>query len=274
MAEVKTNEVTGREMAIAPDAGAWVDAAFDWWREAGVDCIFVDEPIDWLAREPATDEHRPAPPAPEPSARPTIDARARLVGSNDRPAIGGDPAQWPTDFADFERWWLDEPSLDIAPGASRVRPSGPAGAPLMILVPMPERGDSDALLEGPQGRLLDAMLRAMGLARSGIRLGSALPAHVSMPDWQGLAASGLGAVAMHHVALARPKRLLVLGKTDISSLITHDPAKKAAILPQVNQEGLSVPVALDYALGTLLAQPALKRRVWANWLEWTEAGLQ
>ena len=144
----------------------------------------------------------------------------------------------------------------------------------MVLVPTPEREDAGALLAGREGRLLDSILRAMGLAREQIYLASALPAAVAMPDWPGLAASGLARLTMHHIALARPKRLLVFGKTDISSLITHDPANNAAILPSVNQEGTSVPVALDYALATLLAQPSLKRRVWTNWLDWTEAGLQ
>jgi DNA polymerase len=155
-----------------------------------------------------------------------------------------------------------------------VPPSGPVGAPLMVLVPMPEAGDTQALLSGREGKLLDAILAAMGLSRSEIYRASALPAATAMPDWQALHAAGLGAVVMHHVALAMPQRLLILGKTDISSLITHDPAKSAAILPSVNQERASVPLALDFALATLLTQPSLKRRVWINWLEWTEAGLQ
>lgn len=144
----------------------------------------------------------------------------------------------------------------------------------MVLVPMPEPGDTATLLGGREGRLLDALLAATGLSRDHIYLASALPAAMPMPDWQGLAASGLGAVVMHHVALAAPQRLLVLGKTDISSLITHDPANNAAILPEINQQKVSLPAKLEFALATLLAQPLLKRRIWQNWLEWAEAGLQ
>ncbi len=268
----------GQTSAAVDDQQALLEAALGWWAEAGVDCSFHDDPTDWLAaardsKAGPSGAAAPTPIAPaEPPKRPT-DARERIAATDDGPAIGGNPAHWPQTLADFKGWWLTEPSLSPA-AAARVPPAGPAGAPLMVLVPMPEPGDSQALLAGREGKLLDAILAAMGLTRDTIYLASAIPAAMAMPDWQGLHAIGLGAVVMHHVALAMPQRLLVLGKTDISSLITHNPAKNAAILPSVNQEKASVPLALDYALATLLAQPSLKRRVWLNWLEWTEAGLQ
>ena len=274
---------TSAAMENRPDwPRASLEAALGWWTEAGVDCSFHDEPTDWLAAArdskagPAGVAAPPriaAPSPAEPPKRPT-DARARMASTENVGAIGGNPAHWPQTLDNFADWWLTEPSLCPAPAAARVSPSGPAGAPLMVLVPAPEPGDSQALMAGREGKLLDAILAAMGLSRDVIYLASALPAPMAMPDWQALRAAGLGDVVMHHVALVMPQRLLVLGKTDISSLITHDPAKNAAILPSINQERASVPLVLDYALATLLAQPSLKRRVWTNWLEWTEAGLQ
>lgn len=273
----------GQTSAAVDERPDWsrasLEAALGWWTEAGVDSSFHDEPTDWLAAAQSSDAgaadaavRAPTVP-PEPPKRPA-DVRERITSAEPITAIGGDPSHWPQTLADFTGWWLTEPSLCPAPAAARVPPAGPAGAPLMVLVPAPEPGDAQVLLAGREGRLLDAMLAAMGLSRGEIYLASALPAAMAMPDWQALEAGGLGSVVMHHVALVMPQRLLVLGKTDISSLITHDPAKSAAILPVVNQERVSVPLALDYALATLLAQPSLKRQVWMNWLEWTEAGLQ
>ena len=40
---------------------------------------------------------------------------------------------------------------------------------------------------------------------------SALPRHAPHPDWAALARDGLGDVLAHHVTLAAPQRLLVLG---------------------------------------------------------------
>ncbi|WP_295631507.1 hypothetical protein [Novosphingobium sp.] len=273
----------GQASAAVGDRQGWsrasLEAALGWWADAGVDSTFHDEPADWLA---AAGESKAAPAQatapipttqPESTRRPT-DARERMATSEAIAPIGGNPAHWPQRLEDFASWWLTEASLSPAPAAARVPSAGPAGAPLMVLVPMPEPGDSQVLLAGREGKLLDAILSAMGLARTEIYLASALPAAMAMPDWHALRDAGLGAVVMHHVALAMPQRLLVLGKTDISSLITHDPANNAAILPTVNQERASVPLVLDFALATLLAQPSLKRRIWMNWLEWTEAGLQ
>ena len=274
-----------REQAVAAtqDQPDWLRASFEaalgWWNEAGVDSSFHDQPTDWLAAArdskagPANSDPQPAIVSVEPPKR-TTDARERIVASEQMATIGGNPSHWPQKLEDFGGWWLSEASLSTAPAAGRVPPAGPADAPLMVLVPGPEPGDAQVLLSGREGKLLDAILAAMGLSRSEVYLASALPAAMAMPDWQALHDAGLGNVVMHHVALARPKKLLVMGKTDISSLIAHDPANNAAFLPTVNQQRASVPLALDFALATLLAQPSLKRRIWMNWLEWTEAGMQ
>lgn len=241
----------------------WVGAALDWWREAGVDLDYLDAPQDWLAAARAQDVAAPSIPPPSDTGKPAPTAATA------RPQIGGARAQWPATLADFGAWWLTEPTLAEAPAARRVLPSGPAGAPLMVVVPMPEAEDDRVLLSGAQGRLLDAMLGAMGFARQDIYLASALPARLAAPDWRGLKEGGLGAVLAHHVALAGPKRLLVLGRTDVSPLLGHDPAKSAPFEPDVNHEGLSLAAFADYGLEAMLARPALKAGVWSRWLGWT-----
>ena len=234
-------------------------AAQAWWREAGVDLTFADEATDWLAGArpvaavEATSEksqgkvERPAPPPP--------------------PRIGGDRAHWPATLADFPGWWLTEPSLDPAPAARRVVPFGPAGAPLMVLVAMPEAEDAAALLAGRQGRLLDAILAAFGFKREEIYLASILPRPIAAPDWPALSAAGLGEVLAHHIALAAPQRLIVFGR-DVSSLLGHDPAQVAQSSLRFNHEGHSVPLVFAPALEALLERPALKRGLWTRWLEW------
>lgn len=243
------------------DWAAELAAAQAWWREAGVDLAFADDATDWLkathaqAATPITD---PDLQAPKP-ARPSLPAKLRL---------GGDRALWPTTLADFAGWWLTEPSLDPAPAAQRVLPAGPHAAPLMVLVAMPEAGDDAALLHGRQGRLLDAILAAFGHTRDQIYLASILPRPIAAPDWAAMTANGLGDVLAHHVALAAPQRLIVFGR-DVSSLLGHDPAQVAQSSLRFNHEGGSVPLAFAPALEALLERPALKRGLWARWLDWT-----
>lgn len=240
----------------------WLGAAIDWWREAGVDGALGDEPNRWLAAA-----------EPEPTSAPPPPAAAHRQPARPEPIavrFGGEQAHWPKELADFTPWWLTEPSLAEGSAERRVPPAGPQGAPLMVLVAMPEAGDEARLLAGPEGRLLDAILAAIGLSRDGIYLASALPTREAMPDWAALGAAGLADVTAHHIALASPRRLLVLGRSDISSLIPHDPANKAAILPPLNHDGVSLPLASGYGLGAMLAQPVLKRGLWASLVEWSE----
>ena len=245
-----------------PDWAAELAAAQAWWRQAGVDLAFADTATDWLAAtrvqptEATTEQTVPlAHPTPSPKQA--------------KPRIGGDRALWPTTLADFAGWWLTEPSLDPAPAAQRVLPAGTHGAPLMVLVAMPEPGDDAALLEGRQGRLLDAILAAFGRARDQVYLASILPRSIAAPDWAAITAGGLGQVLAHHVALAAPQRLFVFGR-DVSSLLGHDPAQVAQSSLRFNHEGCSIPLAFAPALEGLLERPALKRGLWARWLEWND----
>ena len=243
------------------DWAAELAAAQAWWREAGVDLAFADHATDWLEAtraQAAQSNAEPVSQAPEPAApaKPT------------KPRIGGDRALWPTTLEDFAGWWLTEPSLDPAPAAQRVMPAGPHAAPLMVLVAMPEPGDSADLLAGRHGRLLDAILTAFGFARPEIYLASILPRPIAAPDWAAMTTAGLGEVLAHHVALAAPQRLIVFGR-DVSSLLGHDPAQVAHSSLRFNHEGGSVPLAFAPALEALLEHPALKRGLWARWLDWS-----
>jgi DNA polymerase len=111
------------------------------------------------------------------------------------------------------------------------------------------------------------MLGAMGLDPAAVYRAAALPARIALPDWAGLGAAGLGAVLQRHVALARPARMLVFGRSDISALLGHDLAHNAHHLRALNHENGSVPAGFEYDLETLLAKPGWKAGVWQRWLE-------
>ncbi len=241
-------------------------AALDWWRDAGVDCDFLDAPRDWLpAPQPVTASDSPAPvlamppPPPEP----------------DTPKFAGDPAQWPQGLAGFAPWWMAEPDLDSGLVTDRVPPRGAANAALMVIVPYPEPGDAKAgqLLSGPQGQLLSAMLGAMGLTEADIYFAAALPRAMPAADWAALGASGLGRLIAHHIALVAPQRVLAFGG-HILPLLGHELPQSPAILPIGNQEGATVspdgiPALAVHDLGVLLDRPRSKAGFWRRWLEWT-----
>lgn len=247
------------------------EAALAWWRAAGVDCDYGDDVTAWLAEAPlksaplpgsaavqamgAQAEARPQarvfPAPPPPAAEPV---RRDLLGESS-----------PTDLTAFRQWWLEAPGLDSARLNPRIPPRGVTGAALMVLVPQPEEHDRAQLLEGPQGQLLINILNAMGLDDSAVYVASALPCHTPMADLAAIGASGMDAVLAHHVALAAPQRLLVLGSA-LGPILTP---VNDELLREINQTLVNTPVMVSETLEAMLHMPRLKARFWRRWMEWT-----
>ena len=266
-AKVKTANQTGRKHRLPDTADmhdhgwhAAVTAALDWWRLAGVDHAYVDEPADWLAGAAEAANATAARPAPAAPRKPPAESPP--------PPRLADPANWPQTLDAFAKWWLEEPLLAPS-GLRRLPPVGPARAALMIVVPMPMGDDEAGLLTGHAGRLLDGFLAAAGLSRTDCYIASACPAHMPAPDWAALNSAGLGTILMHHITLAAPRRLLIFGASGISALLGHDLPISAQSLPAINQEDAPVPVMAARDLEAMLARPQLKGSFWANWLAWT-----
>lgn len=234
-----------------------IAATHDWWREAGVDSEFADTPRNWLERPAETvEEEAPLAAGPIKNAEPAP------------PPLGGAPSAWPQTLAEFAPWWLASDQLETGGSGPRVAPRGVAGAELMILVPMPEEGDRERLLSGQQGTLVANMLAAMGIAEDAAYLAAALPRHARHPDWQALGDRQFGDVLTHHVNLAAPKRLLVLGRAMLP-LFTHDPAQAGAKPRPIELQGCSVPALLSFGLDTLLETRQYRAGLWRGWLDWT-----
>jgi uracil-DNA glycosylase len=233
--------------------GESLAAALDWWREAGVDGDFADEPRNWL--------EKPEAPAPEASSR--VQEPAAKPVAPAIPPLGGDRAAWPDTLDAFAEWWR---GLEAPGSGPAVAPRGEADAELMVLVPMPEDSDREELLSGRQGELVANMLKAMGIERA--YLAAALPRHAAHPDWAALADRQLGAILRHHIALAAPRRLLILGRKMLP-LFGHDPTQATPIAGAMTLEGIEVPVLAAVGPETLLDEPRFRKTLWRAWLDWT-----
>lgn len=238
-----------------------IEGALDWWKLAGVDCDFLDEPTEWL--KPPEEM---APPPSEWSAAREANAAASASATDSADRI--DMARLPATLADFSRWWLSEAMLDAAPLTTRVAPQGKAGAEAMVIVEAPEPEDDNLLLSGPQGRLLDAILSAIGLDRDSVYLASVLPRAMPAPDWTHARHLGFGSVLLHHIALAAPRRLFVLGGNALS-LLGHESPQRPAVSRLFNHEGQTVPLLASWGLASLLNQPRAKPVLWRSMLDWT-----
>ncbi len=233
-------------------------AACDWWREAGVDQDFHDAPEKLLKdAETVTEAPKPAQQRPEPAEEPAPPPLTQ---------IGGDPSQWPQKLDAFHGWWMREESLDQSGTLQRIPPRGVPQADLMVLVPMPEAGDGEQLLSGVQGTLVRNMLRAMEVAEERSYVAAVLPRHTPLADWEGLLASGMDKVLLHHISLAAPKRLLVLGR-DIMPLLGQE--KRQGVAELSLAEG-SIQLLASFAPENLLQNAKLRADLWRRWLDWTK----
>ena len=243
--QVKSDKSTGMDKLSPSPLAQQLAAAQEWWRDAGVDCAFEDEVQVWLA-EP---EDLSAPKAPI-AFKPPVEAAPKP----EPPVPQVRRAELPSDLSQFAHFWTNENFPLFSGSAPRIAPRGGRGPALMVLVPMPERTDSDRLLSGPQGRLVSNVLRALGIAEDDAYFASALPGNMLLPDWQALALTGLDDVVQHHVALCEPKRLLILG-SDVARMF--EGAKP------------SIPVFAGYSPERLLEHPRQRARLWQRLLEWT-----
>jgi DNA polymerase len=255
--EVKSNRQVIMESREPLSLAEQFAAACDWWREAGIDQDFHDAPETLLkAPESTSEAPKPTQQAPRPAEEPAPPPISQ---------IGGDPAQWPQALDEFHGWWMREESLDLAGTLQRIPPRGVPQADLMVLVPMPEHGDSEHLLSGEQGTLVRNMLRAMEIAEGNSYLASVLPRHTPLADWDSILANGMGKVLFHHIALAAPKRLLVLGR-DILPLLGIEKRQGVA---KLSLGETSIQLLASFAPENLLQNAKLRADLWRRWLDWT-----
>ncbi len=246
-------------------------AAFDWWRDAGVDLEFADDVTDWFDDEDQDDSQN-SDVQPGPSDKQT--RALRPLQKEDMPVaavkqidlLGESP---PTTLEAFHTFWLEAPGLDVIGPRGRIAPRGSAGAELMILVVDPEEADRDRLLSGPQGRLLERILAAMGFTEDQVYVAAALPSHTPMADTQAIASSGMQHVLLHHIKLAAPKRIVALG-ANILPLLGNDRAQDIMSLREIHHDDASTPLMVSEGLDSMMSMPRLKARFWRRWMEWSQ----
>jgi DNA polymerase len=224
---------------------ASAESLLQWWSDAGVDCLVDEAPRDWL--------------------RPTAAATLRIDAST--PRTEAPKPILPDQLDLFRAYLVQEESLPFAlPAAPRVCPSGDPAAGLMMLTHMPDAADcgAGALLSGPAGQLFDRMLAAIGRDRASIYLASLSCLRSPNGDFPGDSAAHCAALARHHVALAAPKALLLLGDACCKALLGL-----SVVQARGRWHALTTPVGEVATLASfhpsyLLDQPAAKRYAWAD----------
>lgn len=232
------------------------DAAsvLQWWSDAGVDALVGESPRDWLRPSAAAAAAAsPGPRAPAPSA-PAAAAPA--------PA-----SSFPDQMDLFHAYLRTSDALSFAsPSAPRVCPSGDPASGLMILADMPTAEDcgTGTLISGEAGRLFDRMLAAIGRDRASVYL--AALSCLRSPDGRlaSEAAKSCAALARHHVGLAAPKAVLLLGDACSKALLGLPMAQARGRWHEIATHNGPARALVTIPPSYLLNLPAAKAHAWAD----------
>lgn len=219
-------------------------SALDWWCDAGVDTLVDDDVRDWLAR-------------PAPRSEPETSALA-VAAPIEVPLPGT--------MAEFIAWRMGKDAPEGGWMTPHFAPTGPEAAEWAVLVDMPESDDSDALLQGAAGRLLDKMLAAIGLARDSVHVMSlayARPLSGRIPHHD---EPRLIELARHQLALVKPKRLLLLGQAASRVLPETNDAGADNHIHHVNHFAAKTAVVASFHPRFLMERPAAKIEAWKHLL--------
>ena len=239
----------------------WAAAAastLDWWHEAGVDTLVDDVPRDWL-HQTATAATTTMPDAPHRVAlRPA--ATAALT------AGGARAAPMPGDWAGFAGWRHGESAPEADWPGTRITATGALDAELMVFVDVPDRDDCAAgqLLTGDAGRLFDRMLAAIGTTRAAVHLASICTARPPAGRVSRDVEVRLGEIARHHLALARPRRALLLGNATIRAVLGMECAAARGRSHIINHDDAKTIVVASFHPRFLLERPAAKAESWKD----------
>lgn len=241
------------------------ESYYDWWSLAGVDALVGEVPAGWLD-VPAANDVAAKPkisPIAEPEAAPLPAALQRQEAPVEAEAKG--PIELPADWDAFQNWLANSPEV---PGsqwdARRVLPVGNPEAPLMLLTAWPEMDDQrdGELFAGPAGQLLDAMLRAIGTARGDCYLASLAITRPPGGRIDERDAAELDRLLWHHLRLAKPERLLLIGSDIVRMTANIQLADARGKLLDINQDGRKVDAVAVAHPAMLLARPAQKAAAW------------
>ena len=167
-----------------------------WWLQAGVDVAVAEAPRNWLERKAEPPNVRPPSPQAVAQALETLHL--------------------------FRDWLGTAPSLPLAgAGATRNLPHGQEAAPVMLIAEMPAREDAaeGRPIGGEAWELMTRMLAAIGIRAEDAYSATLSCFHTPGARLRSEELAECAEIARKHVALAKPRRLLLLGDAPARALV-------------------------------------------------------
>lgn len=218
------------------------EGLLSWWALAGVDMAVCEESVDWL----------------KPKAKTTALPDNRTIT---HPAAG-----YPDTLSAFIDYLTQSPDLpEKAWPGQPIYPIGPQAPQLMIIVHAPETTHGpDAHFSANTGQLLSRMVQAMGLILTDCYVASL---SLTAPPGATIDTTAMDRLVdrmRHHIALVKPRSLLILGDQTSRALMPTENSDSPGNLPFVNHKNGTVPAISIIHPRLMLEQPAAKAGAWGS----------
>jgi uracil-DNA glycosylase len=226
-------EIQGLDRAAA-------DSLMGWWLESGVDAPVGEAPRDWLKRAGPR-----ASPDPATVSNVTEPSHETLAGLRD--------------------WLASSAQLPLASAtAQRILPHGPEDAAVMLLSDAPALEDfaSGQPIGGEAWKLTGKMLAAIGIPSDRAYSASLSCFHTPGTRMSDQDRAACADIARKHIALARPKRLILFGDAPARALLGEPLARARGRVHQI--EG--VRTIATFHPRWLLQRPSDKALAWRDLL--------
>ena len=174
---------------LRPADGPLAKSALAWWLEAGVDCALSEEPRNWF---------EPAPP----------------LAKAGEPAAPNVKIPEPETLEALKNWLATGADLPLSgPGSRRALPQGSEEAEVMLLSEAPAAEDAadERPIGGAAWKMAENMLAAIGFAPQQSYSASLSCFHAPGKKMSEAERALCAEIALRHIRLARPKRLILLG---------------------------------------------------------------
>ena len=213
----------------------------EWWVEAGVDVVVQEQARDWLK------------PAAKPAAAPETTPVANVA----------EPSH--ETLAELRDWLASSVQLPLASAtAQRILPHGPEDAAIMLLSDPPALEDfaSGQPIGGEAWTLAGKMLAAIGIQADEAYSASLSCFHAPGARMSEADRAACAEIARKHIALAKPKRLLLLGDGPCRALLGE---------PLIGARGRAHKIEGVRTVATfhprmLMKRPSDKAKAWADLL--------
>lgn len=214
-----------------------------WWLQAGVDVAVQEEPRDWLKPSAPKAQIKLTEAVPEPNiAKPSHDTLAEL-----------------------QNWLASSAQLPLASSAARrIMPHGPENAAIMLLSEAPTLEDFAAgqPIGGESWELAKRMLAAIKIPEDQAYSASLSCFHIPGARMSSEDRATCAEIARRHIALARPKRLLLLGEGPAQALLGKPLPQARGHVHKI--EG--VRTVVTFHPRQLINQPSNKSLAWKDLL--------